>query len=188
MIIKVGLTENSVRDAITKLELFKKKMLPEMISDLLKHCCQYVIAKASYYLSISDIGKNIVEDINNNWHYEITGNRARIVNTAKNAVFVEFGVGSIGATMPHENADEANYKYNVHDKLWWSFKVNDLDDVDMHEGYLYSLTQDGKYRISTKGSWRVMYAYEALMDLREDLQNPTGQIGRKWHRMLRYLD
>lgn len=187
MKITVALNNKSIKDAIKQLNNVKKQMVTNIVPEYLELVCKWLIDRASWYVTNSDIGENVKADINSHWSYTITGNSAKIVNDSDKAVFVEFGVGSMGARIPHENASQTGYNYNVHDRTYWVYPVKSLEDVDMHKGYK---TADGgdNIWIITKGSWRVMFAYQAIVDAKEDLRNPNGELAKLWRGVkVRYI-
>ena len=177
----VNLDKKSIRNAIKKLQTIKKQFKSGVIiSDFLKGVCEWLIFRASNYVKNSDIGENIKADINSHWSYKVNGNSAKITNDSDSAVFVEFGVGTMGEQIPHDNASNAGYEYNVNNRHYWVYNVKSEEDVDMHKGYIAKPKSDGTVWIITKGSWRVMYAYQAIVDARADLMNPNGEIAQIW--------
>lgn len=187
--ISFGLDKKSIKEAIKKINAVKKEFLNgTIIYDFLEGVCKWLIFKASTYVKNSDIGENVKQDINSHWSYVIKGNQATIINDSMQAVFVEFGVGTMGEQIPHDNANKAEYEYNVNTQYYWAYPADDLEDVDMHKGYIAKERKDGGFWIITKGSWRVMYGYQAIVDARQDLQNPNGQIAQIWKTVkTRYL-
>ena len=185
--ITASLNINSIQKAIKQLNEIKKELNSTMLYDFLARCCDWFIKRANEHLSNSDIVKSVIIDIQNHWAQPLftnTNNKltATITNNSDKAVFVEFGVGSIGARIPHPEASETGYEYNVPSSAkrqgYWTFYADDWEDVDMHSGYLVkpagsghsvSITGDspssGGYWITTKGSWGELYAYQALVDM-----------------------
>lgn len=191
MEIKLSLNTKSIDRAIKQLEKEKKRLENVMVKEFLLECGLWFIDRANFHLSQSDIGKNVIKDIQSNWAYpkfSKSGSAYTMVveNYSDKAVFVEFGVGLVGSQIPHPQASKENYIYdkngygNSTANGYWVYLVDNLDNVDMHEGYIVrptnasnhtvSLTEQGVsasggYWIITKGSWRDMYAYNALMDM-----------------------
>lgn len=193
MNIQVNLSEKSIKNAIKQLKALKSKLQTEMIPEFLRLCCEKIRDKANFYLEQDNIGKNVVDDIKNHWRIEISGNSAKLINDSEHAVYVEFGVGLMGQLIPHKKAKEVGYQYNLRQAKgkseYWVYQVSSLEDVDMHEGYMYDVTKDGKFWIITKGSWRVMYAYHAITWAQNELQKPHGgEIGKIWQGVkVRYI-
>ena len=184
--IVVHLDQKSIKSAIKRLNNLKAQFQSGIIiSEFLEGVCKWLIFKASTYVKNSDIGENIKDDINNHWSYTVSGNSAKITNDSDSAVFVEFGVGSMGQKIPHDMASKSGYDYNVGNKInssgYWVFKAESEEDVDMHKGYMAKPRSDGSLWIITKGSWRVMYAYQAIVDARADLLNRNGEIAQIWN-------
>jgi hypothetical protein len=176
MEIKLSLNTKSIDKAIKKLEREKKRLENVMISEFLEECGLWFINRANLHLSQSDIGKEIVYDIQSNWTLPTvvkSGNTYTMVveNYSDKAVFVEFGVGLVGSQIPHPQASKENYIYdkngygNSTANGYWVYYLDDLEEVDMHKGYQYKDSKYGGYWIITKGSWRDMYAYNTLMDM-----------------------
>lgn len=189
MKIQVELNTKSISNAIRKLKRIEYTVQRTLVPEFVKACCEWIIERAKWYVDNSDIGANVKNDINSHWSYVLTGDAARILNDSDKAVFVEFGVGAMGEAIPHDNAKEAGYNYNVNNHKYWVYPVDSLDDVDMHEGYLSREDTKGRGMIwiITKGSWRVMYAHQAIIDAKESLMH-NGELVQIWRRLeARYL-
>lgn len=178
MRISIGLNSKSINKAIKQIEKVKKLYSEKMVPDLLKSCAEWLINRANELLLQTDIGENVWTDIMGSWKIIQKDNTVTILNTSDKAVFVEFGVGIVGQESPHENASKAGYKYNVpsdykyagehHDNDTWRFYVSDETEIDLIDGsYEPWETQSGRLKIITRGSPSVMYAYNALVDLRD---------------------
>lgn len=180
----IRLNKQSIKKAIDKLNKIQSQLESgAIIEDFLGGVCRWLIHRATYYVNVSDIGDNVKTDINAHWSYAVNGSKAIITNDADQAVFVEFGVGNVGKSIPHPNANVAvdgGYIYNKNNHRAWVFYAESEDDVDMHKGYIAKERKNGGLWIITKGSWRVMYAYNAIVDARNDLMNPNGQIAQIW--------
>ena len=178
--ITVSLNPKSIQNAIKEIENFRRTLEQKVIPEFLDLLCQWIIARADFYIDNSDIGQIVKDDIKSHWQKSVNGKTAKITNDAWQAVFVEFGVGSMGKQIPHDNAEEADYRYNIKNKEWWVYPAESIEEVDMHKGYQTRVNGAGQLWIITKGSWRVMYAYQALIDARDDLANPNGEISQIW--------
>jgi hypothetical protein len=195
MKINVELSPKSIQEAIKKLQFAKKQMKGNMMKDFLEDVCMWIINRANMYLDNSDIGEFVKADIKNGWEYEFTDDGAKLINRTEKSVFVEFGVGVIGETDPHPNASAEGYEYNVQSESKsadgsWSFFAN-TNELDLPTNALLSHNwyndmrgrggESGKRLfVMTKGTQGVMYAYNAIVDARNDLQNPNGELAQKW--------
>lgn len=184
MKIPVSLNVKSINKAIEQLKKAKEQLQGDMMNDLLIGCYRWFIDKANGYLELTQIGENVKSGIMSSWSYIINEKTMTITNTHDKAVFVEFGVGIVGEQSKHKNAQEAGYKYNVSSSAkdengTWHFWTN-APDLDIPQSQLISSShiyrpetrKDGSvYRqriyAETQGAESVMYAYNALVDLRE---------------------
>ena len=124
----------------------------------------------------------------------------RIVNNAEKAVFVEFGTGIVGGQEPHYNANEASpqgyvYNYPTGHKFAdgsWVFFTN-KDELDIPQSALIrnDLNIDTRYfnerdrdrtrlRVRTKGAVGVMYAFNALEDLRLEYPKIWEKVAKEY--------
>lgn len=195
MKINIELNRKSIEDAKKKLLAVQKKLKDGTIMrEYINECCKWIVERAKYYVTNSDIGENIKQDINSHWKIRfISENNAVIENDSDHAVYVEFGVGLMGQMIPHDNANEAGYRYNLPSAHkngdYWVYSVQNEADVDMHPGYKSVIDEKtGRTWIITKGSWRVMYAYQAIVDAKEELRKKNGEFAKMWNKiLLRYI-
>ena len=171
MKLEIGLSRESINKAIKALRNEEKRLNSQMIPDFLIECCKWFINRANKYLDKSQIGQNVVNGIKDSWSYSVLADKktARVVNDNNKAVFVEFGVGLMGQSIPHPNAKSEGYIYDSHERTasgnpYWVFNVDSEEDVDMQQGYIFKNAKDGGLWIITKGSWGELYAYRTLMD------------------------
>lgn len=197
MRINVRLNERSIDNAIQQIEKIKHELENKIFDNFIVRCYRYFVERADIYLNGSNIGENVINDIQFGWELKepvtvgSSGNGfvklARFVNTADKAVFVEFGVGDVGERNPHKNAVEAMYEYNVpslskyagqhHDENTWRFYARDRSDIDLIEGnYETWPTANGRIKVITTGSPSVMYAFNALQDLRAEIPKIWKEI------------
>lgn len=213
MKVNIGLNEKSIQRAIERLKTLKKLVSNgDLIKDFTEEVCLWIIEKANYHLDRSAIGSNVKRQIRNSWKYEITKNGATITNNATYerivngvsqqipiSVFIEFGVGIVGSYLPHMRATVENYQYNVinsnsqRSKLksgQWVFKTKSDKDIDLKKGYFKKVGyKNGQVTVITKGSPAVMYAYNAIVDAKGELNNPNSKLVKKWNELLeRYLE
>lgn len=183
MKIKINLDAKSVQQAIKQFEKVKQDLETTMIREFIQKCCDFFIYKANDYLFNSNIGANVKGNIMNSWTTSISygvnsqgysGYYATITNTDEQAVYVEFGVGVVGSYLQHKEANtkDQTYEYNVPSNAktangQWVFEVTDEKDVDLEKGMYKSVNNKyGNMWIITKGSPATMYAFNALMDLK----------------------
>lgn len=184
MKIPISLDVKSINNAIEQLEKTKKQLQGEIIDELLKGCYEWFVDKANQNLERTEIGGNVKSGIMSSWSYSIDGKTMTITNTHDKAVYVEFGVGIVGEQHKHKQAREAGYKYNISSPAKdengaWHFWTN-VPDLDIPQSQLIGgyhiyrpeTRKDGSvYRqrvyAETQGAESTMYAYNALVDLRD---------------------
>lgn len=179
MKIKVGLNKQSVKNAINALKTAKKQLQGEMLDEFYFECYTYFVGQCRWWLNMNNVGSEVADEINRSWNYQRTSNGAKFVNDSEKAVYVEFGVGIVGKENQHTNANNLgnNYQYNMpseskyagkyHDENTWRFYANDKSEVDLVDGFYEEWhTKNGDIKVITKGSPAVMYAFNALEDLR----------------------
>lgn len=176
MKIKIGLNRKSIRNALNTLKTAKKQLQGEMLNEFYTSCYNYFVERANYYLSISDIGETVKQNIKSSWHFEMTESGAKFVNDNDKAVYVEFGVGIVGGGKKHPNSTKTNYEYNVPsnakqpDGSWYFLTTR--DNLDLPSDKADILYDYGDLiSVKTYGAKGVWYAFNALEDLR--LQVPT---------------
>lgn len=193
MKIKVRLNQMSIQNAIKKLNAVEHK-LPLMRTEMLNIVGRWIIDKANQYVDNSYIGDDVKEQIKSGWKPQPYGNGIKLVNSNRYAVFVEFGVGKVGETNPHPNANDEGYEYNVpsrykyagqyHTEYTWRFIVDSEDEVDLAQGSYEAWNKaDGTLKIITEGSFGVLFAYNAVVDAHNDLQNPSGKLQKEWRKI-----
>ena len=166
MIITIGSDKKTLQEAKKKLQNIKKQ-IPQMIDEFYYSCYLKFVEYCRNYLFASTIGENIKSEIALGWEYQRTNSGATFINKTEKAVFVEFGVGVVGLDNYHSNAKKENYNYNIGSKInadgSWIFNVTDKSDIDIESGFILNETE---HTVRTKGSPAVMYAFNALEDLR----------------------
>ena len=177
MKIKVALNQKSIKNALNALKTAEKQLKGEMLDEFYKRCYNYFVSRANYYLEVSGIGNFVIPKIQASWSYKKIAGGIRIINDDEKAVYIEFGVGIVGKENSHPNAEETNYKYNIptaskragnfHDEDTWRFYVYSREEIDLVEGYYEEWeTQSGSTKVITRGSPSIMYAFNALEDLK----------------------
>lgn len=171
----IGLNPQSVKDAKKEIQKIKQKVARQTIHRrFLRKCVDYLKLRMRAYLEISGIGSNVVSGIMKSWDVVITDNKVVMTNTHDKAVFVEFGVGIMGAADPHPYASQENYIYNQPSNAKdedgeWHFYADEAN-LDIPKRAI-TWGSDGKGKnnrmsVYTKGTNGVWYAYNALQDLK----------------------
>ena len=111
MKIEVGLNKKSIKNAIKQLNAIKKTV-PKMQQEFLMEVAHWITERANDYITKSDLGSLVKDQIRGSWSYEPTANGVKIINRAEKAVYVEFGVGIVGQSQSHPKATEEGYEYN----------------------------------------------------------------------------
>lgn len=175
MKITFGLDVKSINKAIETIEKVKKQYDEQIVTELLNDCSRWLIDRANEHLAQTDIGPEVKVGIMNGWSIVQSGNTATITNTHDKAVFVEFGVGTVGDKSEHPNAGRTGYWYDLptnykDEQGGWRFSINDETELDLPRKSV--LSQDynnfsGELEIYTRGAKGAMYAYNALVDLHD---------------------
>lgn len=191
MKLNVELSPKSIQEAIEKLKKAKYQSTKgTLIKEYLEFVCEWVINRANWYIDNADIGENVKIDIRNGWEYEVSLEGAKIINRTDQAVFVEFGVGIIGQSNKHANSTTEGYEYNKPSRYKnrdnsWIFAVDSDIDIDIQSKYIINRTEN---TVRTQGSPSVMYAYNAIVDARNELKKPNGVFAQEYKKLLeRYV-
>ena len=174
----VELNSKSIQNTI-KLLNQEKKRIDKATKEYFELSADWIINRANEILDRSDIGENIKSEIFGGWDTEwVASNHLKIINHSRKAVYVEFGVGIIGQTDKHPNADKTGYEYDVDSEHkfgqgFWQFTVPSADYLDLPQKAI--INQDNvKYGMSiiTQGTEGVWYLFNAVEDfkLREQSQ------------------
>lgn len=152
-------------------------MQTELPRVFLEKCAKWIREEADNNLSRIPMDYEVISLIQKNWVTSpVVGNKITLSNVAnygagKNvAVFVEFGVGSVGQSKAHEMADETNYEYNVpsrykHSDGKWTFNAHHQQyAIDLNKGYYYIYQRENSGQITavTKGSPANMFLFKAV--------------------------
>lgn len=174
MKISFGFDVKSINKAIETIEKVKKQYDEQIVAELLNGCSRWLVDRANELLALTDIGAEVKAGIMNGWSVVQSGNTAVIINTDDKAVFVEFGVGTIGDKAEHPNANKAGYLYDLptihkNEQGGWRFTVNDKTELDLPSTAIINQddTDDLRIEIYTMGAKGAMYAYNALVDLHD---------------------
>lgn len=160
----VTVDKDSINALIKRMKQIRNKY-PKMVKEFLKRTRIWIMEEANDILYRSDIGYNIKATIISQWRLPpIEGYTCQLINEDSSgdgenkAVFVEFGVGSVGGSSPHPLAFENGYDYNVpsqykgsgsKDPNEWSFYAN-VEDLDIPKSAITN-------QFSVKGSIRSTY-------------------------------
>lgn len=174
MKINISLDKKSIENAIKQIKAVQKKVQTDLPRVYLQKCVERIKAIANRNLAMTNIGSEVKALIQTSWETSaVIGNKITLSNNAeyesgKNlAVFVEFGVGRIGGSKPHEVANEANYEYNVwsmrkdpNDK--WTYTLEGGEDrMNIESGYYEGGNTDKGFYFKTAGSPATMFLYKA---------------------------
>ena len=177
MKVNFGFDVKSIEQAIKDITDFKENF-KQAKQKFLMRCAEWVRDRSNTYLRSCDIGDALKTEIQAGWVITYAGNfGVMLTNHHEKAVYVEFGVGLDGSQSPHDYAGQAGYAYNVPSSAKrkdgsWAFVVKDgieYLDLPVSKTQLLEKTSKtaGNYTVAiTKGTKGVMYAYNALMDLR----------------------
>ena len=155
-----------------------RKSLVEIRENFFEDVANWIINRANEYVDKSDIGSEIKREIKGGWNaFEKTPKGLKITNSAKHAVFVEFGVGYEGYIDKHPNASVEGYKYNVGKKInkntnIWIFNVGSDEEIDIDKDYI---VRRGETSVSTRGQPALLFLYNAIMDCKTE-----GVAERLW--------
>lgn len=183
MKISFNLTPSSIRGALQTIRNVKQQLVKDMQEDFFQKCFQFFVERANMYVDLVDIGSNVKQAIKDGWRYEKTLLGVSFVNTHEQATFVEFGVGDKGGEKPHPSSSlySNNYQYGVGEKIFpdgsWIFNPHSDADIDIDEKSILVRTE---HTVRTKGSPAVMYAYQALDDLRNAMPKIWEDIKIKY--------
>ena len=204
MKLQVELNPKSIEQVLSKLKKAKYQSTKgTLIKEYLEYVCLWIINKANWYLELADLGELVKLEIRNGWEYDITIDGAKITNRTDKAVFVEFGVGIVGQQNPHPNAIVDGYEYNKPSMAKssdgsWSFFAN-TNELDLptnallaHNWYYGSRGKQGeggkRLFVMTRGAEGVWYAYNAIVDAKEEMKNPNGDFAKEYKKLLeRYI-
>ena len=195
MKIEIALNKQSIKNAIKQLNAIKKTV-PTMQQEFLMEVAHWLTDRANDYITNSDLGSLVKDQIRGSWSYEPTANGVKIINRAEKAVYVEFGVGIVGQSQAHPNASAEGYEYNMDSPSKsidgsWTFFANS-EELDLpkdallahnwYEGKRGKGGEKGKrLLIMTRGAKGVWYAYNAIVDAQMELAKANGgEIGKMW--------
>ena len=201
MKIDIGLNKQSIKNAIKQLNAIKKN-IPTMQQEFLVEVAHWITDRANDYITKSDLGSLVKDQIRGSWSYELTANGVKIVNNAQKqvtnfgtvplAVLVEFGVGVVGQSQAHPNASAEGYEYNVDSghksadgsrQFWLNSDERDLPMNAFTDFGTYDDHRKGGKRmvVTTRGAKGVWYAYNAIVDAQMELAKVGGgEIGKMW--------
>lgn len=175
-------TKLSIKQTLKRINELKN-LQTKLLDEFYRKCYLRFVEYCTTYLYASTIGEDVKDEIANGWQYERLKTKAKFVNKTEKAVYVEFGVGIVGKDLPHKNAKKLgnDYKYNIGTKIKedgsWIFNVSDDNDIDIQQDFIDNRTE---HTVMTKGSPAVMYAYNALVYLTNDVPKIWQEVERKY--------
>lgn len=169
----IPLSASGVAKVKKELKDIKKMLTDQIIPTFLERSADWIQNRANQILSQSDIGKSVIQWISNSWHIKVVS-KSRIIlyNTSWKAVWVEFGVGIVGQSNKHPNADESGYEYNVDTgkkfgQGYWEFTIDKESELDIPQGaIIYEDEVEDGISIVTQGTKGVWYLYNAVQDFK----------------------
>jgi hypothetical protein len=185
MKIEIALNKQSIKNAIKQLNAIKNTV-PKMQQEFLMQLAHWLTNRANGYITNSDLGSLVKDQIRSGWSYEPTANGVKIVNRAEKAVYVEFGVGIVGGGQPHPQASTEGYQYNMKSRAkfgggFWSFR-GQMEALDLPQDSVDYAGSDDELVFLTQGAKGVWYAYNAIVDAQMELAKPNGgAIGKLWN-------
>lgn len=195
MKIEIALNKQSIKNAINKLNAIKKTV-PKMQQEFLVEVAHWLTDRANDYITNSDLGSLVKDQIRSGWSYEPIANGVKVVNRAEKAVYVEFGVGVVGQSQAHPNATAEGYEYNMdspsktEDGTWYfwansnelDIPLNSLTDIRGFDDFRGK--QGKRLVVGTRGAKGVWYAYNAIVDAQMELAKANGgKIGELWEKV-----
>lgn len=155
----------SVEKAIKQLNKVKAAY-PRMVKKLLRWSCEWIKARAISYLLASDLGEDVIVEVQNDFHIEVNETNAILRNGEGRGYLVEFGIGIKGQGT-YDGVVPPNYEYNVRTKYKnangeWIFKTNDWS-IDISPKDIISKTTS---TVKTAGGEGVMFMYNSIVDFR----------------------
>jgi hypothetical protein len=183
--LKISLNTQSIDQAKQSLANIKQILVDQVTPVYLERAAQWIKNRANEILAKSDIGKDVIRWISNSWHINVASkSRVILSNTSWKAVWVEFGVGIVGQSNKHPNADKEGYEYNVDSgkkfgQGYWTFSIKDESKLDIPQEAIVDedYTDDG-LSITTQGTKGVWYLYNAVQDFKMNEQR------RLWNEVL----
>lgn len=171
--IVVELNRKSIKDAIKQLKDSKKVIQDQLMPEYMQRSAEWIRDRANELVSLADIGENVKEAIKDYWFIEkISNSQMVLYNISEKAAYVEFGVGIIGQSSQHPNANNAGYEYNVKSEYkfgqgFWQFNVEDRSWLDIPEdAIVYQNVTNSGETIITQGTEGVWYLYNAVEDFK----------------------
>lgn len=180
MRINIGYDTKSIDKALKQIEEYQKKV-QGLIPTFLQRCAERIIKRANERLvdegNALGLSSVLIREIQNGWQpptitQTATSATALLENTADKAVYIEFGVGQLGAFDSHAEAIDAGYSYDIngHGQNGWKFWVRGNKEIDIGEAFRDKEIRhrDNAIEIYTRGQPATMFAFQALMDFRDN--------------------
>lgn len=182
MQINLSYNTKSIAKAIKQIEEYRKR-LKNLMPEFLTECAKKVQELANEKVKLVGLGVNVENEIISSWTINKESDKLiSLTNKSEKSVYVEFGVGEVGATQPHPMSGEQGYQYNLSSPHKWSnpysgesqwyISFHSNEDIDLPETYYEPLTEHKyinrtrKY-IRTSGQPAAMFAFNAVQDFIE---------------------
>lgn len=186
MKITIGLNKKSIQNAIKSLKQQRQILIDKAIPEYLNRAAERIKELANQNLDKADIGENVKEAIKDSWFIEKTSNSHIVLyNISRKSAYVEFGVGIIGQTEKHPNADNTGYEYNVKTEYkfgqgFWQFTVEDRSWLDIPEdAIIYQDFNKAGESIITQGTQGAWYLFNAMQDFKMNEAKPLWEKVKK---------
>jgi hypothetical protein len=182
MNINIEFNRKSIKEAIKTLQKQKKILSEQVIPEFMLRSAEWIKLRANEILNGSDIGVQIVQNITSSWHIDVISNSHIVLyNMSWKSAYVEFGVGIIGQTSKHPNADKTGYEYDVTSEYkfgqgFWKFNVEDSSWLDIpQDAIIYEEFTEAGQSIITQGTQGLWYLFNAVEDFKLTKEKPLWQ-------------
>lgn len=183
--LKISLNTQSIDQAKQRLANIKQILVDQVTPVYLERAAQWIKNRANEILARSDIGVEVVQNISSSWYIQkLSKSHLVLYNKSWKATWVEFGVGIIGQSDKHPNANAAGYEYNVDSgkkfgQGYWQFTISDQSELDIPtDAIVYQNYTNEGLSIITQGTKGVWYLYNAVQDFK------MNEKTRLWNEVL----
>ena len=188
MKIEIQLNKKSIQNAIKLLNQQKKTLTDKAIPEFIEKAAQWIEDEADNIISKSDIGENVKSYLQSSWMIDrVSPHHIILRNISRKAAYVEFGVGIIGQSSQHPNADKTGYEYNVDSGYkfgqgMWRFSIEDKSELDLpDDAIIYETYSENGVDIITQGTQGVWYLFNAMENFKlNKAQSLWEEIKKKY--------
>jgi hypothetical protein len=173
MKITVELNQKSIKNAIALLKAQQRVLSDQLMPEFMLRSAECIKNRANKILYSSDIGIDVVQDIASKWEINVVSKDHLILhNSSWKSAYVEFGVGIIGQSDKHPNADNTDYEYNVESSAkfgqgYWQFNVSNQHELDIpQDAIIFQNYANDKLSVITQGTKGIWYLYNAVEDFK----------------------